>query len=163
MSWFSRKKPGNALSLREKQLETEIVRLRREVGRLARETPTPTPAPVTPPPTTPSAAHSIVRSRPYSAPVRPPLAPDVERASGHFNEFGVAKFDLMAVVRRWLGQFRGPTSNNPRMAKMLAAGSIQGLRTLRYERRVARNRFIALFVILLLILWGLAYTYLRNR
>jgi hypothetical protein len=49
------------------------------------------------------------------------------------------------------------------MAKMLAAGSIQGLRTLRYERRVARNRFIALSIILLLILWGLAYTYLRNR
>lgn len=49
------------------------------------------------------------------------------------------------------------------MARMLAAGSVQGLRTLRYERRVARNRFIALFVILLLILWGLTYSYLRIR
>jgi hypothetical protein len=37
----------------------------------------------------------------------------------------------------------------------LAAGSIQGLRPLRYEKRVARNRFIVLAVILLLALWGL--------
>jgi ABC-type microcin C transport system permease subunit YejB len=37
----------------------------------------------------------------------------------------------------------------------LAAGSIQGLRPLRYEKRVARNRFIVFVVVLILALWGL--------
>ncbi|MBN9693084.1 MAG: hypothetical protein J0M24_22810 [Verrucomicrobia bacterium] len=157
MAWFRRKKSADPLTLREQELEAEIERLRREVGRLAHEAPQPAalpPAPVNSPET---------RPRNFAEPVRPTLAPDVEKPKGHYNEFGVAKFDLSAVLRRWLSHVRGPTSSNPRMAKMLAAGSIQGLRTLRYERRVARNRFIALSVILLLILWGLAYTYLRNR
>lgn len=157
MAWFRRKKSADPLTLREQELEAEIERLRREVGRLAHEAPQPAalpPAPV-------NSAES--RPRTFAEPVRPTVVPDVEKPKGHYNEFGVAKFDLSAVVRRWLSHIRGPTSNNPRMAKMLAAGSIQGLRTLRYERRVARNRFIALSVILLLILWGLAYTYLRNR
>jgi hypothetical protein len=43
------------------------------------------------------------------------------------------------------------------MVHYLAAGSIQGLRPLRYERRVARNRFLAFLALLLLVLWGLAY------
>jgi hypothetical protein len=37
----------------------------------------------------------------------------------------------------------------------LAAGSIQGLRPLRYEKRVARNRFLFLVVVLVLVLWGI--------
>ena len=157
MAWFRRKKSADPLTLREQELEAEIERLRREVGRLAHEPPKPAalpPVPVNP---------AEPRPRNYAEPVRPTLAPDVEKPAGHYNEYGVAKFDLSAVFRRWLSQVRGPSSNNPRMAKMLAAGSVQGLRTLRYERRVARNRFIALSIILLLILWGLAYTYLRNR
>jgi cell division protein FtsB len=36
----------------------------------------------------------------------------------------------------------------------LAAGGIQGLRPLRYEKRVARNRFIFFVVILFLALLG---------
>lgn len=155
MSWFSRKKPEDPLLAREKALAAEVERLRREVNRLAKEAPPPAPP-------TPSGSHPA-KSRTFAAPVRASAAPPVERPPGHYNEFGAAKFDVRASWRRLLQQFRGPTSNNPRMVKMLAAGSIQGLRTLRYERRVARNRFIALFVILLLILWGLGYTYLKNR
>lgn len=152
MSWFTRKKPIDPLGTRERELQAEIERLRREVGRLVQEEPVPVrPAPQPSP------------SRSYPEPVRPAPQPEPERAPGHYNEFGVAKFDLQATWQRWTKHLRGPTSNNPRMAKMLAAGSIQGLRTLRYERRVARNRFIALFVILLLILWGIGYSYLKNR
>ncbi len=157
MSWFTRKKPIDPLSSRERELEAEVARLRQEVGRLAQEEPVPIRLPPSPPP-------SPSPSRSYPEPVRPTPKPEVEveRAPGHYNEFGVAKFDLQATWQRWTKHLRGPTSNNPRMAKMLAAGSIQGLRTLRYERRVARNRFIALFVILLLILWGIGYSYLKN-
>ena len=82
--------------------------------------------------------------------------------AAHYNELGVRKYDVAAAFRRWMKHFRGPAANNPKLVSYLAAGSIHGLRPLRYEKRVARNRFVLLFLILLLILWGLAWM-LFNR
>ncbi|MEC8972485.1 MAG: hypothetical protein VX509_01130 [Verrucomicrobiota bacterium] len=67
-------------------------------------------------------------------------------------------------VWQWLSsRFRKPpVSSNPRMVNFLAAGSIQGLRPLRYERRVARNRFLAFSVLLVLLLVGLFWTLLQQ-
>jgi ABC-type microcin C transport system permease subunit YejB len=48
------------------------------------------------------------------------------------------------------------------MVNFLAAGSIQGLRPLRYERRVARNRFLAFTVLLVFVLIGLFWTLLQQ-
>jgi hypothetical protein len=73
----------------------------------------------------------------------------------HYNELGVRKYDLPALLRRIRGHFRGPSTTNPKLVSYLAAGGIQGLRPLRYEKRVARNRFIALVVFLVLLLLGL--------
>ena len=157
MGWFGNKDSADPLAARERELEQEIARLSQQVTRLAQEQPKAVVRPVVSP------LESPAGSKPFAERVEPSVVPTPQRPSGYYNEFGVAKFDLMAVIRRWSVHFRGPTSNNPRMAKMLAAGSVQGLRTLRYERRVARNRFIALFIILLLILWGLTYSYLRIR
>ena len=80
----------------------------------------------------------------------------------HFNELGVRKYDLSAVWRRLKNNFRGPATSNPRLVNYLAAGSIQGLRPLRYEKRVARNRFVALVVLLFLALWGIISALLRR-
>ena len=55
-----------------------------------------------------------------------------------------------------------PVSTNPKMVNFLAAGSIQGLRPLRYERRVARNRFLAFTTVLVLILIGLFWTLIKQ-
>ena len=55
-----------------------------------------------------------------------------------------------------------PVSNNPKLVNFLAAGSIQGLRPLRYERRVARNRFLAFTTVLVLVLIGLFWTLIRQ-
>jgi hypothetical protein len=55
-----------------------------------------------------------------------------------------------------------PVSNNPKLVNFLAAGSIQGLRPLRYERRVARNRFLAFTTILVLVLIGLFWTLIQQ-
>ena len=55
-----------------------------------------------------------------------------------------------------------PVSSNPRMVNFLAAGSIQGLRPLRYERRVARNRFLAFSALLVLVLICLFWTLLQQ-
>jgi hypothetical protein len=72
----------------------------------------------------------------------------------HYNELGVRKYDLPALVRRIRDHFRGPSTTNPKLVSYLAAGGIQGLRPLRYEKRVARNRFIVTVVLLFLILLG---------
>ena len=55
-----------------------------------------------------------------------------------------------------------PVSTNPNMVNFLAAGSIQGIRPLRYERRVARNRFLAFTTVLVLILIGLFWTLIKQ-
>ena len=74
-----------------------------------------------------------------------------------FNELGVRKYDLPALVNRLRNHFRGPTTSNPRLVNYLAAGGVQGLRPLRYEKRVARNRFIWLVAIVTAVLFGLFY------
>ena len=80
----------------------------------------------------------------------------------HFNELGVRKYDLAAFWRRFKSNFRGPATSNPKLVNYLAAGSIQGLRPLRYEKRVARNRFIAFVTLLILALWGMIAMLMRR-
>jgi hypothetical protein len=84
-------------------------------------------------------------------------------APEHFNELGVRKYDLPALMHRIRNHFRGPSASNPKLINYLAAGGIQGLRPLRYEKRIARNRFVfftcALFAVLFGILWWAARNY----
>jgi hypothetical protein len=81
----------------------------------------------------------------------------------HYNELGVRKYDLPALWGRLRNHFRGPTSSNPRLVSYLAHGGVHGLRPMRYEKRVARNRFIALVVVLFLILFGVISLFLKNH
>ena len=82
----------------------------------------------------------------------------------HFNDLGVRKYDLTAFLRRIKNHFRGPSTANPRLVSYLAAGSIQGLRPMRYEKRVARNRFLTFFIILFLVLLGIIVMFVhKNR
>jgi hypothetical protein len=78
------------------------------------------------------------------------------------NDIGVRKGNFSEMWQRLQNQFRTPPAANPKLVSYLAAGSIQGLRPLRYEKRVARNRFIALVVILILVIWGLLAVFLRK-
>ena len=152
MPLFARKSE-DPLTARQKKLEAELVRLQAQLGRLQKEPP---PAAV-PKPVSPAG------KAPFAPPLTPPppAVPAAQQA-GQFNDLGVRKWDIGAAWQRLLNHLRGPTGNNPRLTKMLAAGSIHGLRPLRHERRVARNRTIALFVTLFLILAGVAHVYLRN-
>lgn len=93
--------------------------------------------------------------------VPPPAAGD--GAPQHYNDLGVRKYDIAAAVRRWLNHLHGTPPPNPKLVNFLASGSIHGLRPLRYEKRVARYRFMALCAVLLAALWGLSYFYLRQR
>ncbi len=82
---------------------------------------------------------------------------------GHFNDLGVRKYDLTALFRRMRSHFRGPSTTNPKLVSYLAAGGITGLRPMRYEKRVARNRFIALVIFLFLMLLGIIAVFVKHR
>jgi hypothetical protein len=81
----------------------------------------------------------------------------------HYNELGVRKYDFPALLRRIGNHFHGPSTTNPKLVNYLAAGGIQGLRPLRYEKRVARNRFIFFVTILTLVLLGMLLWSVRHR
>jgi hypothetical protein len=53
--------------------------------------------------------------------------------------------------------------NNSKPITSLTAEDIQRLRPLRYEKRVARNRFIVLFVVLSMLLVGLLMLFARRH
>ncbi|SPE55670.1 conserved hypothetical protein [Verrucomicrobia bacterium] len=89
--------------------------------------------------------------------------PEKAATPEHFNELGVRKYDLPALVRRLRSHFRGPSTTNPKLVSYLAAGGIQGLRPMRYEKRVARNRFIALALFLFLTLLGCLAVFIHGR
>ena len=117
---------------------------------------------------------TVPRAAEKPAPPPPPREPvfeDVKRASlaartetevpELFNELGVRKYDLPALWNRLRNHFRGPTTSNPRLVNYLAAGGVQGLKPLRYEKRVARNRFFVLVCFLVLGLLGLILVFWR--
>jgi hypothetical protein len=75
------------------------------------------------------------------------------------NGAGSGLFAWMDRIKKHL---HGPATANPKLVNYLAAGNIQGLRPLRYEKRVARNRFVALTLVLVLVLFGL-FCFLARR
>jgi hypothetical protein len=84
-----------------------------------------------------------------------------ERGGQKVRDLGTAQSDFSGLWKRFKRQFRAPATSNPKLVSYLAAGSIQGLRPLRYEKRVARNRTILLLVCLILILWGILAIVIR--
>ena len=73
----------------------------------------------------------------------------------HYNEQGVPKLDLVRLWQRWIGGRPEARKSHSRLVDYLASGSFQGARPLRYERRIARNRFLLLLFFLLMILFGI--------
>ena len=75
---------------------------------------------------------------------------------------GLREAESLSVWDRVKNNFRSPPTSNPKLVNYLAAGSIQGLRPLRYEKRVARNRFLLFAIALALVLWGLFAALLKR-
>ena len=178
MAWFS-KKP-DPISDRARALTDEIARLESQIKELdahlqrdqtqprLRSTALPhgsmvshaAPAPAPPPAPAPAVQDPIFEE----------VGQDLLKARSeaattpeHYNELGVRKYDLLALLRRLRDHFRGPSTTNPKLVSYLAAGGIQGLRPLRYEKRVARNRFITVVAILFLLLLGTLYIFLKGH
>ncbi len=173
MAWF--KKKPDPISDRARALGEEIAHLETEIRRLdaqlqndqahprLRSTAVPHGATLSyqtqPPPPPPKPAAPPVHEPIFEEVDQDRLSTQAEAAAAphQFNELGVRKYDLAALLRRIRNHFRGPSTTNPKLVSYLAAGGIQGLRPLRYEKRVARNRFIVVAVILFLTLLGLVW------
>jgi hypothetical protein len=168
---FSKKKP-DLISDKARVLNDEIAALEAEIKKLGTQLQRPsepkfrsTALPLgetipraTEKPAPPPAPHEPV----FEEVSRAKLAPRAE-APELFNELGVRKYDLPALWQRLRNHFRGPSTSNPRLVNYLAAGGVHGLRPLRYEKRVARNRFIWLVVIVSIVLFGLFYVLLPRH
>jgi hypothetical protein len=164
---FSKKNPdpisdkARALNDQIAALESEIrkldTQLARTPGPKLRSTATPAGETICRPVEKPAAAAPPKPREPVFEEVnRAKLAArDENEAPEIFNELGVRKYDLPALFDRVRNHFRGPTTSNPRLVNYLAAGGVQGLRPLRYEKRVARNRFFALVIVVAAVLLGL--------
>jgi len=174
MPWF-RKKP-DPISDRARELNAEIAALESQIKTLdsrvqhqraqpkLRSTALPHSSTVAySPPAAPSPAGADEPIFEHVERDRLQSQPETPNTPEHYNELGVRKYDLPALLARIRNHFRGPSTSNPKLVSYLAAGGLQGLRPLRYEKRVARNRFIALVVVLFVILLGLLAAFVRGR
>ena len=185
MAWF--KKKADPISDRARALNEEIAALEAEIQRLdAQRQQSPPPAKLR----STAIPHGDTIQRPHesesldskpetrnSKPETPkphePIFEEVDqdrlKARGevatpnHYNDLGVRKYDLPALLRRIRNHFRGPSTNNPKLVHYLAAGGVQGLRPLRYEKRVARNRFVFFVVILFFALLGILLVFWKGH
>ena len=170
MGLFGKPKTNDPFSSRAKALTAEIASLEARIKDLDQKVHGTPAQPRLRSTARPGEAHGAAAQ---AAPAREPVfeqvnhqrvtAPPTETGStpAHYNELGVRKFDLPAAWARVRRHFEGPPASNPKLVNYLAAGSIQGLRPLRYEKRVARNRVIALAIILVIVLWGLAAVFVK--
>lgn len=79
-----------------------------------------------------------------------------------YNEYGQRKYDLPGLWRSLRAKLsQPPPSGSSELVRLLAAGGAPELRPLRYERRIARNRFLALLAMLILVVFGIAYVLTR--
>ena len=143
------------ISERAKSLQKEIASIQGQIRKMEAEQSKPQPAS-----SVAARAGEATFEDVKSANLNLATAPDLEQ--GHYNELGVRKYNLLSAWERLKNHFRGPAASNPKLVNYLAAGTVRGLRPLRYEKRVARNRFIALFLILIAILWGLVVALFKN-
>jgi cell division protein FtsB len=177
MGWL--KKRPDPISDRERALSAEIAQLEERIKRLGsqvgqnpaqpklRSTALPqggmrpnSPPEEPPPPAAPPPGGTLIFEEMGRAKLDPHLDP--KDTPAHYNDLGVRKYDLAALFARWRSHFQRPATNNPKLVNYLAAGGIQGLRPLRYEKRVARNRFIALVIILFLTLLGIVAVFIKR-
>jgi hypothetical protein len=178
MAWF--KKKPDPISDRARALNEEIAALETQIKNLdskLQQAPPPAklrstamphgetiqrasePGPPAPKPETPKAQEPIFEEVDQHR-----LKARAETATPeHYNELGVRKYDLPALLRRIRNHFRGPSTNNPKLVHYLAAGGVQGLRPLRYEKRVARNRFIFFVAVLFFVLLGIILVFITHH
>jgi type II secretory pathway component PulM len=168
----SPKKKIDPISDKARSLEAEIAALQAEIKKLDTQLQRTPAAPKFRSTATPH-GETISRVAEKSVPASEPVFEEIKSPVTHarpesetpdfYNDLGVRKYDLPALWQRLRTHFRGPTTSNPRLVNYLAAGGVHGLRPLRYEKRVARNRLIFLVGALFLVLLGIIVVFVHNH
>lgn len=167
MSLFRKK--SDPLSERARTLEAEIAALQEQIKQAESGQPLW--------PGTPKLRSTTLPGGQKAEPVSAPAAPvfeDVDHKrlkasspasppAGAHPELGPRPRDLSAKVQSLKRRFGLTPSSNPKLVKLLDSGQIHGLRPLRYERRVARNRFFVLTAVLLGVFYGLFRAIVGSR
>ena len=172
MGWF--KKNADPISERARALTAEIAALEDQINKLSTQMEQAQTQPRLRSTAVPHGATISNPSPPVAPAARVPIFEEVdqnqlkaraeiEATAEHYNELGVRKYDLAAFIQRVKHHFRGPSASNPKLINYLAAGSFQGLRPMRYEKRVARNRFLWLVIGFFLLLLGIVSAFVHNR
>ncbi len=170
------KKKADPISARKRALNAEIAALEAKIQKLGTQVNQPTSHPRLRSTAMPHRAGPAVHAVP-PVPQPVPAEPVFEEVDqdklkaknealttpNHYNDLGVRKYDFHAFVQRIKNHFNPPPASDPRLLTYLAAGSFQGMRPLRYEKRVARNRFILLVTIFFLVLLGILLVFLKNH
>ena len=169
------KKKADPINERARTLTAEIAALESKIKKLDTQLQQTPPPPRLRPAAMPQGVNAHRGPEPAPAPVaKEPIfekvdqkqldpAGDATSPPEHFNELGVRKYDLPALLQRIKNHFRGPTTTNAKLVSYLAAGGVQGLRPMRYEKRVARNRVIVLAVFLLILGLGIVWVFVTHR
>ena len=146
------------MSARQAELDREIQAIQRRISDLsarplpqARLKPSVRPAPqnLATPGSWQNFESSAARPTPAPAPVSvagPRTGPAVP----------ADRFNLVEVWQRWMQRLGGQPRRPSGLVNLMAAGSVHGLRPLRYERKIARRRFLLSLGLLLLLLYGIA-------
>lgn len=167
------KKNSDPISDKARALNDEIAALEAEIKKLDSQLARGPKFRSTAMPQSASASRPAEKPAPLPPPKSDPVFEDIKRgpltsiggdeAPEIYNDLGVRRYDLPALWRRVRNHFRSPTTSNPRLVNYLAAGGVQGLRPLRYEKRVARNRVFVLVLALLGISLGVFVLYWNHR
>ncbi len=166
-----RKKP-DPLSERARALEAEIAALQAQIQQAEAGAPLWPGTPKLRSTTPPGDQKAEAIAAPGPAPAAPVFedvdqkrlksAPAVAPAPLH-PEISPRPRGMAGTLQSLKRHFGLTPSANPKLVKLLDSGQIRGLRPLRYERRVARNRFFLLSAILLTVLYGLFRAIIGGR
>ena len=179
MGWLKRK--ADPLQTRQRILNTQIAELETRIRRLSAQLPArpqgaaevPPVSPRSSPPASPATASvaappaaprpATTQPMPRPAPKPSPVVPEPAAHPELYNELGVRKFDLAGAWRRLTAWWRPPPPSNPHLVKYLAYGGLREPVALRFEKRLARNRFLKLVGAFLVVLWILLSLVRNNQ
>ncbi len=161
------RKKSDPLSERARALEAEIAALQDQIKQAE------SGAPLWP--ATPKLRSTTLPSGPGAPPSAPSepvfedvdqqrikAAPAVTPAPVH-PEIAARPPGPAGAIQKLRRHFGLTPTGNPKLVKLLNSGQIRGLRPLRHERRVARNRFFFLSAVLLAVLYGILRSILSGR
>ncbi|MFM8470200.1 MAG: hypothetical protein ACKODH_09555 [Limisphaerales bacterium] len=169
MSLFRKK--SDPLSDRARALEAEIAALQEQIKQAESGQPL---WPGTPKLRSTTMPGGVKAETVAAAPPAAPVFEDVDQqrlkasarpapAADPHPELGPRPRGFSATVQNLKRRLGLTPTSNPKLVKLLDSGQIQGLRPLRYERRVARNRFFLLAALLLAVLYGLFKAIVGSR